>query len=122
LFDVLWAASFATGDLAYVRLIYDYYDSVASMDGVDVRDLVAISILRGRPDKDAMKAIKRKYSQDTFMRVVFAASALWSLESNARQHGFVAAALDLYAKENPDSPTTLGLAEMRKAAAARAAQ
>ena len=50
-FDVLWAASFATGDDAYVRPIWDYYDSIASTAGVDVRDIVAIVFLRNQRDK-----------------------------------------------------------------------
>ena len=117
-FDVMWAASFATGDAAYVRPIYDYYESVATLPSVDVRDMVALVMLRHKPDKDAMEALKNKYPQDTFMRIVFASSALWSLESNARQHKFVATALSGYQKEKPGSPAATGLAEMRKAAEA----
>jgi hypothetical protein len=114
-FDVLWAASFATGDPAYVRPIYDYYESVASLPGVDVRDLVSIVMLRHRPNKEAMEALKNKYPQDAFMRVVFASSALWSLDSNARQHKFVAAALNGFQNEKAGSPASAGLADMRKA-------
>ena len=114
-FDVLWAASFATGDPVYVRPIYDYYESVAALPGVDVRDLVSIMMLRHRPNKEAMEALKNKYSQETFVRVVFASSALWSLDSNARQHKFVAAALSEFQKGNAASPASAGLVEMRKA-------
>ena len=113
--DILWSASFATANPAYVRLIYDYYESVAALPGVDVRDLVSIMTLRHRPNKEALEAIKNKYPQDTFIRVVFASSALWSLESNARQHTFVATALGGYEKEKPGSPASAGLADMRKA-------
>ncbi len=122
-FDAFWSASFATGDEAYVRPIYAYYDSVASLPGVDVRDIVAMVVLRHRPNKDAMDVITKKYPQDTLVRIVYAASALWSLESNGRQHKFVAAALDRYAKEKPKSPATEGLAELRRAVeAARGAR
>ena len=117
-FDILWAASFATGDEAYVRPIYDFYDTVASMAGIDVRDMVTIVLMRGTRNKEAFDAIKQKYPQETLMRVISASSALWSLESNARQHTFVAAALDRYVKEKPGSPASEGVAEMRKAAAA----
>lgn len=114
----LLVASFATGDEAYVRPIYAYYGSVASLPGVDVRDIVAMVVLRHRPNKDAMDVITKKYPQDTLVRLVYAASALWSLESNGRQHKFVATALDRYAKEKPKSPATEGLAELRRAVAA----
>ena len=116
-FDIFWAASFATGDEAYVRPIYDYYDTVASTADVDVQDIVAIVTLRARRDRAGLEAIKQKYPDATFRRVVNASSALWSLESNARQHKFVASALDRYVKEKPGSPAIEGLAELRKAVA-----
>ncbi len=116
-FDIFWAASFATGDEAYVRPIYDFYDAVAATDGIDVRDIVAVVTLRARRDTAGLEAIKQKYPDATFRRVVNASSAPWSLESNARQHKFVAAALDRYAKEKPGSPAIEGLAELRKAVA-----
>jgi hypothetical protein len=117
-FDVLWAASFATGDSAYVRPIYDFYDATASTPGIDVRDIVAIVILRSRRDKGALDAIKKKYALETFVRIIHASSALWSLESNSRQHKFVAVALNRFTQEKPTSPAAEGLAELRKAVAA----
>lgn len=114
--DILWSASFATASPAYVRPIYDYYDSAAALPGVDVRDIVAIVVLKHRPNKEALDAITAKYPRDTLIRIVFAASALWSLDSNARQHTFVATALNGYEKEKAGSPAATGLTEIRKAA------
>jgi hypothetical protein len=116
-FDVLWAASFATGDEVYVRPIFDYYAATAGNWDIDVRDIVTIAIARHRPNKDAVEAIAKKYPRETTMRIVFAASALWSLESNARQHRFVADALDRYAKGHPHPTAERGLNELRAALA-----
>jgi hypothetical protein len=119
-FDTFWGASFATGDAAYVRPIYDYYAGALSEPDIDVNDIVTIVVSRTRPNKEATDAIVTKYPRERLRWVVFASTALWSLESNARQHAFVAAALDQYVKEAPASPAAKGLAAVR-AAMSRAA-
>lgn len=111
-FDTLWAASFATGNPQYVRPIFSYYAEVASE--VDVFDVVKIVTLRHRVNKEPLDFLKQKYPEKTLMRVVIASSALWSLESNGRQHQFVAEALKAYEKEQPNSPAIKGLRELRQ--------
>jgi hypothetical protein len=113
--DILWSASFATANLAYVRPIYNFYVAATAQPGVDVRDIVAIVMLKHRPNKEAMDAISAKYPRDTLIRIIYAASALWSLDSNVRQHTFVATALSGYEKEAAGSVAVQGLAETRKA-------
>jgi hypothetical protein len=112
-FDVLWSASFATGDHVYVRPIFDHYAAVAARQDIDVRDIVTLVMARHRPNKEAVETIGKKYSRDVALAVIVAAAALWSLESNARQHKFVAAALDRYTQERPDTPAVKGLHELR---------
>lgn len=109
--DAFWGASFATGDSAYVRPIYDYYLSVAGQSDVDVRDIVNLARTRRALNKEA----SAKYSRETLAKIIIASSALWSLESNARQHKFVAAALDQYARAQPRNPAVTALAEFRAA-------
>jgi hypothetical protein len=112
-FDTFWGASFATGDAKYVRPIYDYYAAVVGEPGIDVRDLTTLVI--SKSNKGAVQAIVQKYPKEQFSRVAHASSALWSLESNARQHKFVAAAIDQYMKENPEGPATKGFIEHQAA-------
>lgn len=114
-FDTFWGASFATGDAAYVRPIFDYYAGATTEPDVDVNDIVAVVVSRVKSDKDTMDIIARKYPRERLRWVVFAASALWSLDSNARQHKFVATALDAYVKESPTSPASKGIAALRTA-------
>ena len=71
---------------------------------------------RTRPSKEVSEALTKKYPRERLRWVVFAASALWSLDSNARQHRFVAAALDQFVKEAPNGPAAKGIAAMRAAA------
>jgi hypothetical protein len=118
-FDLLWGASFATADPVYVRPIYNYLETTASTPGIDAEDIVALIVLRARPNKQAMEALGRKYPREIFIRLVVASSALWSLESNGRQHKFVAAALDAFAKEKPGSPAAKAINDLRAQIARR---
>lgn len=113
--DILWSASFATANPAYVRTIYLFYLGAAGLPGVDARDIVTIVLLRLQPNKPALDAITAKYSREMLLTVIYAASALWSLDSNARQHPFVANALSVYQKEAPESLAVQGLVQVRKA-------
>lgn len=116
-FDTFWGASFATGDPAYVRPIYNFYAAAVSQPDIDLKDVVAVVIARHRRDNQTIADLGKKHSREIFLRIVVASSALWSLESNARQHKFVAAALDSYVKEQPSSPAVRGLIDLRKALA-----
>jgi hypothetical protein len=112
-FDVLWAASFAAGDARYLRPVYDYYVDVVGQDGVDAADIATIALARHADNREAVRALAPKYPRETFIRVVYASSALWSLESNSRQHKFVATALDGYATEQPDGKAAKALQDYR---------
>jgi hypothetical protein len=114
-FDTFWGASFATGDPAYVRPIYNFYATAVAQPDIDLNDVVAVVISRHRRDNQTIAELGKKQPREVFIRIVFAATALWSLESNARQHKFVAAALDRYVKEQPNSPAAKGLSDLRKA-------
>jgi hypothetical protein len=114
-FDVMWGASFATGDAVYVRPIYDYLSAFFSEPGTDVGDVVTMVAFKHRvASQDAMKQLAGKYPKETFVRIAHASSALWSLESNARQHKFVAAALEQYAKQQPQNPAVKAIDDVRK--------
>ena len=114
-FDTFWGASFATGDAAYVRPIFDYYAGATTEPDIDVNDIVAVVVSRSKSDKDTTDQIARKYPRERLRWVIFAASALWSLDSNARQHRFVATALDSYVKESPASAASKGVLAVRAA-------
>ena len=112
-FDTFWGASFATGDAAYVRPIYDYFATIANQPDIDARDIVVVAVATHRRDADAVQAVAKKYPRDTTVRIIYAASALWSLESNGRQHKYAATALDRYTKENAGTAAIKALEQMR---------
>jgi hypothetical protein len=114
-FDVMWGASFATGDATYVRPIYDYLAAFLSEPGVNVADVMTMVAVKHRAaNQEAVKEMAGRYPKETFIRIAHASSALWSLESNARQHKFVAAALEQYAKQQPQSPAIKAIDDVRK--------
>jgi hypothetical protein len=113
-FDLMWGASFATGDEAYVRPVFEYYSSAVDRQGVEVGDVVRLALAFRTEDKDAMIALRDKYSDDVFPRLVNATAALWSLESNSRQHKFVADAVNRFFQEQPGSAAASGFLELRK--------
>jgi len=116
-FDTLWGAAFATGDAAYVRPIYDYYAGVTREPDIEIDDLVAIVVAQSKSNREAMDRIAAKYPRERLRWLVYGASAMWSLDSNAQQHKFVAAALEQYKKEAPDSAATKGLIALHAALA-----
>jgi hypothetical protein len=97
--DTLWGAAFATGDPAYVRKIYDFYAAVANDPKVEFGDIVLVIQARRNNKMDSLRGIGERYSPEMVQKIVFAASAIWSLMANAAAHPFVKAELDRIEKE-----------------------
>jgi hypothetical protein len=101
--DTLWGAAFATGDPVYVRKIYDFYAKIANDPKVEFGDIVLVIQARRSNKPDQLRGIGERYPPEMAQRIVFAASAVWSLMANAAAHPFVKAELD---KVETDAPTT----------------
>jgi hypothetical protein len=96
--DILWGASFASGDRLYVRKILDYFAATADRS-LDVAIVVAhASAWMSGSRRYPLKKLLSKYDHSESMEIIRAASALWSLKSNARKHSFVHEALSDFAK------------------------
>jgi hypothetical protein len=111
--DVLWGASFASGDERYVRMIADFFATTANRSepiAIDVaKTILAIS---GGP-QDILSQLRGKYGDGGAREIVFAATAGWALESNTQQHSFVDKFLTEYIAANPGSPATKALSAAR---------
>jgi len=107
LFDLLWGASFATGDGQYCAKILAAYAAVANRDA-NAADLLTIARGHGR-DQDAIKAIVQRRGIDTARLLINMSSALWSLHANAQQHDFVRAVVMAYVQAHPREPAALAL-------------
>jgi hypothetical protein len=97
--DTLWGAAFATGDPAYIRKIYDFYAAVANDPKVEFGDIVRVIEARRNNKIESLRGIGERYSPEMAQKIVFAASAIWSLMANAAAHPFVKAELDRVEKQ-----------------------
>jgi len=101
--DIMWGAAFASGDGTFVVMIVDYFASTAN-----VSEAVAVDIMRavgarfGGP-KETLIELRKKYGDAGFVRIVYAATALWALHANALRHEFVEQAIAKYVAEHPSS-------------------
>ena len=112
--DILWGASFATGDAVYVRKILAFYAEFAKRPDVAVDDLVSIvKFVHGQRQGGDLKWVVQKYGEARAREFVVAAAALWALDSNSRQHAFVRQVVDRFLAEQAGSPAAKGLLGLR---------
>jgi hypothetical protein len=105
-FDLLWGASFATGDPRYCLKILASYAAVANATGT-VEDIVALAkTLHSGADNHW---VVEKWGADKARELIVQAVALWALDSNARQHEFVRTAVANYMGAHPNEPASKGL-------------
>ncbi|MEA2861820.1 MAG: hypothetical protein QOC72_3859 [Methylobacteriaceae bacterium] len=112
--DTLWGAAFATGDPAYVRKIYDFYGAVANDPKVEFADIVLVIQARRNNKMDSLRGIGERYSPEMAQKIVFAASAIWSLMANATAHPFVKAELDRFEKEAAGTNAVKAMVALRQ--------
>lgn len=107
--DIHWGASFATGSPRHVAAITDFFAQAANQSEAVAVDIAQIVIeMMGGP-KGTLAQLRGKYGTDGAIRMAYAASALWALQSNARQHAFVDQYVRKYMADNPDTPATKAL-------------
>ena len=107
--DILWGASFAEGDGRFVVPIIDYFANAANASEPVAIDIAKITIeMMGGP-KETIKGLKDKYGEARAVQVVYAATALWAIQSNAHQHAFVKQTVAKYIGDHPDTPATKAL-------------
>jgi tetratricopeptide (TPR) repeat protein len=105
-FDMLWGASFATGDPRYCSKILAQFAAVANVDG-NAEDMLAIAKTVGTGADLHWVADKR--GVDKARELTGMSSALWSLNSNAQQHQFVRKVVSDYIDAHPAEPASKAL-------------
>jgi len=110
--DILWSASFVTGTPRHVAVITDFFAQVANQSETVAVDIAQATVeMMGGP-KGTIAQLRGKYGDDGTRRLVYASSALWALQSNARQHVFVDQFVRKYIADNPGTPATKALTTM----------
>jgi hypothetical protein len=107
--DVLWGASFADGDGRYVRQIIDFFADTANESEPVALDVARICVAMAGGPKDVYAGLKAKYSEAQARRLVYAATALWAIGSNARQHEYVKHTAADYIRDHQGAPATNAL-------------
>lgn len=101
--DILWGASFASGDAKYVVMIIDYFAKTANLDEEIARDIVRTVIAMAGGPREIFNELRTRYGVLAARQVVFAASALWAIQSNARQHEFIDHVVTTYIDQHPNT-------------------
>ena len=99
--DILWGASFASGDGRYVLMIIDFMARTANRSEPIALEIARVAAGVGRKDSGYLATLKDKYDQRLLIEIAYAATAAWALTSNARQHGFVDVPVKRYISEHP---------------------
>lgn len=110
-FDLLWGASFATGDPRYCSKILQRFAEVANADD-HADDLV--HLVRDRESGGDQQWLLEKRGKEEARELIIAATALWSLHSNAQQHAFVHGVVNEYLTAHPSEPAAKALASLAR--------
>ncbi|MGB6309029.1 MAG: hypothetical protein WBF89_14685 [Steroidobacteraceae bacterium] len=102
-FDMLWGASFATGDPRYCLKILARFAAVANVPG-NADDLLAIAKTAGTGAD--LHWVVDKHGADKAHELSTVATALWAINSNAQQHEFVRKAVGDYIQAHPAEPAS----------------
>jgi len=105
-FDLLWGASFASGDPRFAVKILDGFAAVANVDG-NADDMVTIA--KGYGTGADLHWVVKKRGADQAGKLIAQSSALWALDSNARQHEFIRAAVAQYVAAHREEPASKAL-------------
>jgi hypothetical protein len=111
-FDMLWGASFATGDPRYCSKILARFAGMANVDG-NANDILAIAKVAGTGADMHWVVDKRGAAKARELSII--ASALWALNSNAQQHEFVRKVVGDYVQAHPTEPASKTLLSLARA-------
>lgn len=103
--DVLWGASFSSGDKRYPSRIIDVVAKSLASGKFDVEDMDYVGNPRNLHQSDSaeLARITGRYEEEDLDELMMNGSALWSLGSNAKRHPFVMEAVQERITATPDS-------------------
>ncbi|HQS13650.1 hypothetical protein [Reyranella sp.] len=113
--DILWGASFASGDGRYARMIADFLARTANRSETIALDVTRIATAASRGDFSSLAQLKEKYEPGLLLEMVYAGTAAWALTSNARQHAFVDGVVTRYIADHSGTPAAKVLSTLKGA-------
>jgi hypothetical protein len=113
--DILWGASFASGEARYPLMITEYFAQTANRSEPIAIDVAMTAIAFSGGPKDIISQLRGKYGDALAREIIFAATALWALRSNAQRHTFVDKVVAAYIDGHPGTYATEALSVVRPA-------
>ncbi|WP_338822417.1 hypothetical protein [Bradyrhizobium septentrionale] len=110
--DILWGASFAAGDSRYVMPIVDYFAAAANTSELVAIDITKTAVEMTGGPKGTIAGLKAKYGDAGALQMILAATALWAIASNSRQHDYVKQTVVRYVGDHPGAPATKALSAL----------
>ncbi|HXR92064.1 MAG TPA: hypothetical protein VN750_17465 [Steroidobacteraceae bacterium] len=104
--DLLWGASFATGDPRFCTKILKRFADAANA-GENADDL--LRLVRDKEEGRASGWIVDKRGKDAARELIIDSTALWALNSNARQHAFVRTLVNEFVMAHRSEPAARAL-------------
>lgn len=103
--DMLWSASFATGDKRYPARIIDVIAENLASGKFQAQDIAYLGdpVNLRKSDNAELARIAGRYKDQDLEELMMNGSAIWSLGSNAKQHAFVMEAVQERIAAAPDS-------------------
>ena len=94
--------------------IIDFFAETANASEPVAIEIAKIVIeITGGP-KDTIKGLKEKYGEARVRQMVYAATALWAIASNTRQHEYVRQTTARYIGDHPGTPATKALSALTR--------
>jgi hypothetical protein len=107
--DILWGASFADGDGRYVRPIIDFFADTANASEPVALDVARITVAMAGGPNEIYTELKDRYGEARTRQLIYAATALWAIGSNSRQHKYVKQTAADYIRDHRGTPATHAL-------------
>jgi len=114
--DILWGASFASGDGKFVQMITEYFARTADLDELIAIDVARVVIAMAGGPKEILGQLRGQYGDVAARQIISAATALWALQANAREHEFVERVVAKYIADHPGTPAQKALVALRSKA------
>lgn len=111
--DILWGASFASGDGRYARMIVDFFARTANRSEPIAMDVARTAIAMMGGPKDIFGELKPRYGNDLTVEIIIAGTALWGIQANAREHAFIDQVVTKYISEQAGTHAAQALAATR---------
>lgn len=111
--DLLWGASFASGDARYPRMVADFLAETANRSEPVAVDVAKTELAMAGGPREILSQLKDRYGEQGARQIVVASTAAWGLLSNAQQQPFIDAFLTRYIAANPGSGAAKVLSALR---------